>query len=792
MQKNNQASLESEEDFIDIKELLSECCRRWKWFLFSLSAVLFLAIMYLLCTPPVYVRTAQVLIKSDSKGASISGAADAIENLGLITTNTSVNNELLAMVSPDVMSDVVELLNLQVEYKERGLFRDNTLYGSNLPVKVEYLNQQPSTSVDFDLEISEDQKFRISKFKAFEGGVSICDAYETEGRLNDTITTPAGLFLIVKNDKYLKNPERQSIHVTIIDKMVATETFAGATSLSLVEKNAEVVEISVNDVSQQRGDDIISTLISVYNRNWIQDKNQVAVNTSMFINDRLKVIESELSDVDDDISKYKSKNLLPDVREAAQMYMHQNAEISTQIQNLSNQRYMMRYIREYLSSAENQTKLLPVSSGISNANIESQISEYNSKLLQRNRLEANSSSENALVMQLDGELDVMRSAIVVSIDNQIVSIDNQISTLEQSERTAIARIASNPEQAKTLLSVERQQSVKQALYVFLLQKREETELSQAFTAYNTRIIKKPGGSLVASSPKKKNVLLIAVLLGLLIPLAIIFLKESMNTKLRGRKDLSRLSAPLVGEIPNAHRPEKWWKLKKEKHNAGLIVVKKGRRDVINEAFRVLRTNIEFMLNDDKNVFMLTSYNAGSGKSFLTANIAMSLAIKGKKVLMVDGDMRHASLSTLVGSGKKGLADYLNGQQTDVRSVIVPVDDKVDIIPVGTIPPNPTELIGGDLFSSMIEKFRKEYDYILIDCPPIEIVADAHIVEKHVDRVFFVIRSGLLERSMIDDLNHLYEEGGLKNMSVILNGTESNTGKYGYKYGYYSSYANETY
>ena len=284
--------------------------------------------------------------------------------------------------------------------------------------------------------------------------------------------------------------------------------------------------------------------------------------------------------------------------------------------------------------------------------------------------------------------------------------------------------------------------------------------------------------------------MVAFAVGLLIPIIIVFMRETMNTRLRGRKDLESLSIPFIGEIPLCVHKKKGW-FKRTVSRPKSVVVKEGSRDIINEAFRVLRTNLEFMTGSDKNrnVIILTSFNPGSGKSFLTMNIAVSLAIKDKRVLVIDGDLRHGSTSAYVNSPKLGLSDYLGGRVSQLSAIIVN-DTKyknLDILPVGTIPPNPTELLFNERLKQVIDSVRTQYDYVFIDCPPIELVADTQIIEKLADRTIFVVRAGLLERSMLAELETLYDEQKLKNMALILNGTESNTNKYGYRYGYRYGY-----
>ena len=775
-----------QDDFLRIQDLLYLCLARWKWFVLSLMVTIGVATVYLLRTPAVYTRTASVLIKEDSKGKSVSSDLESFSEFGLFQSGTNVNNELITFQSPALMTEVVKRLRLDMNYFVPGKFHRQVAYGLTLPVDVTINDLPENESAGFTLKIQPDGTLYLSDF--IRNGTDL-DEKDVKGSLLDSITTPLGKIIIHTTPNYVKG-EAYTLYVGKSSLYNAVNSCSSNLSVSLNSEKASVIDLSFKDNSTQRAEDVLSMLISVYNENWVKDKNQIAVSTSMFINERLGVIERELGNVDEDISSYKSEHLLPDVQAASSMYMAQSSEANAQILSLNNQLYMTRYIRNYLANDANRTQLLPANSGIESANIESQIAEYNKQLLQRNSLVANSSTENPLVVDMDQALASMRGAIIRSIDNQIVTLNSQIKSLRQTEQQTTSRIAANPTQAKYLLSVERQQKVKEALYLFLLQKREENELSQAFTAYNTRIVPPPHGSMLPTSPVHKNIFMVAFALGLLIPVVIIFMRENMNTRVRGRKDLENLTIPFIGEIPLFTRKKKGI-LGKKPQEVKAVVVKEGNRDIINEAFRVLRTNLEFMTGKDKtsNVIIMTSFNPGSGKSFLTMNIAMSLAIKGKKVLVIDGDLRHASASSYIDSPDKGLSDYLGGRIDNLDEIIVP-DPKhksMDILPVGTIPPNPTELLFDERLKQTIDTVREQYDYVLIDCPPVELVADTQIIEKLADRTIFVVRAGLLERSMLSELEKIYDEKKYKNMSLILNGTEGSGGRYGYCYGYRYGY-----
>lgn len=775
------------DDFIRIQDLWSMFVPKWYWFAVCLFITLAIAVLYLLSTPPIYTRTAAILVKDNSKSSSSTSSMSDFSDLGIFKSNTNINNELLTLKSPTLMTEVVSRLGLNEVFTVRRGLKKVDLY-KVAPFTVTF-RDQPEAPLSFTIEFSSKDTFTISDLKVSDESTG-----ETfSAQMGDSIRTSAGTMILhpaQKNaDAFINTPiqyVRGSVSAT-------ADTYANALVAELGSDDATIINLSISDASIRKAEDLLNTLIEVYNENWIQDKNQIAVSTSQFISDRLGVIENELGHVDENIAGYKSEHLLPDVQAASSLYMAQSAENNKELSALNNQLSTAQYIRRELNTKQlNQT--LPTNSGIVSANIETQISEYNNLVLDRNRLIANSSEKNPLVKNMASSLQSMQRTIIQSVDNLIVSLNTQIRSLRRVEDATTTRLASNPNQAKYLLSVERQQKVKEELYLYLLQKREENELSQAFTAYNTRLITAPRGSMFPTAPRKMNILLVAFAVGLLVPAVIIFMKENMNTKVRGRKDLQNLSIPFIGEIPQySGTKKKWWKLKhRKRQDLKNIVVNEGSRNIINEAFRVLRSNMDFMINKDSNqhVFVLTSFNPGSGKSFLAINIAMSFAIKKKKVLVMDGDLRHRTASSYVDSPDMGLSNYLNNQVENWREIIVPYKEyaNLHILPIGTVPPNPTELLESGKLATLIAALRPEYDYIFIDCPPVDIVADAQIIEKWADRTIFIVRSGLLDRSMLPELENMYTEKRFKNLSMILNGTEGAGGRYGYRYGYHYGYA----
>lgn len=763
---------------VPLTDILYRTLHHWPWVLLSLVVCVGAAVVYLLCTPKVYTTTASIMIKDEAAGKS-AGAED-FGDFGLFQNKTNIQNEITTLKSADLMEEVVRRLDLDMNYYIPGRFHDVVAYGSNLPVRVEMPGFAENGSALFRVEVDGAGKVSVSDVKSGD----LKSEERVQGAMNDTLRTAVGPMVVVAAEGY-KPGEAVELNVVKAPVSATAGGYESRMVIAMSGDKSSVINLTVTDQSTQRAQALLSTLIGVYNEYWIRDKNQIAVSTSNFINERLGVIESELGNVDSDISSYKSQHLIPDVSAASSMYMSQNQQISQQIMDLRNQLKQTLYIKSYLGAASDNEKMLPMNSGVANVDIQSQITDYNNLVLQRNSLLAKSSDKNPLVVQLNEQMDQMRHAILASVDNSINALNMQISSLQGSQASTTSKIASNPSQAKYLLSVERQQKVKESLYLFLLQKREENELSQAFTAYNTRVVNKPA-SFGPTAPNTRNILMMSFLLGLAIPFGVVYLMESNNTKVRGRKDVEHLAVPFLGELPQDGHEKK-----KEAGEANTIVVKGGKRDIINEAFRVLRTNVEFMCNSSEGnkVIAMTSFNPGSGKSFVSMNLGMAIALKGKKVLIVDGDMRHGSTSAYMGSPARGLADYLGGAVSEVDTLIVktPECQNMQVLPIGSIPPNPTELLESPRFGELIGELKSRFDYVIIDCPPIEVVADAQIIDKFADRTFFVIRAGLFDRSMLPELDRLYEEKKYRNMSFILNGSRNDQGRYGYSHTYRYGY-----
>jgi len=759
---------------LSITDMLLICLRHWPWFILSLVICMSLATLHLLRTPKTFSRTASILVKTT--GGEKSNDILMMEELGVNNITSHIYDEIAAIHSPAVILDLVHRLHLDLSYFRPGYFRDEPLYAESLPVEVEFHELDDNAFANFKLTLNGDSTVTISD--VILRGTPIDQ--KTRLHIGKKIKSPLGL-VTVKPTLYYNSGRRCDILVRRTSFTAAAQIYGGKISASQQADTKSIIDIRCVDNSISRAENILRTIVSIYGEQWVKNRNQISVSTNEFIKERLAVIEEELGDVDQDIAGFKSAHAMPSVEAVAGQALAQETAADQERQMLSNQLYMVRYVRSYVSDPSHTRQLLPAGSGIGNGAIEAQIAAYNEKLLQRNNLVANSSEQNPIVTDLDVSLDNLRGAIINSLDNAQTTLNAQLSSVQSIHSQAIGKLTANPQQANHLLSIERQQKVKEALYLFLLQKREENELSQAFTAYNTRTIAEPWGSNSPISPDRKRILLIAFAIALAIPAAWFILREVSNTKVRGRKDLENLTVPYVGELP-------LWKPKKGEediNSAYHFVVRQHSRDITNEAYRVVRTNLEFMTNEDKQckVIMLTSFNPGSGKTFITANLGASFAIRDSRVICIDLDLRRGSLSEFAGKPKKGLTNYLSGQTDTYQDLIAHIEMNntkkkdsaagdasgntsgrgegsetpkvLDILPMGKIPPNPTELLYSPKLKPMLDDLRQHYDYIFVDCPPVEIVADATIISRESDVTIFVVRAGLLERSMLPELQKNY-------------------------------------
>lgn len=769
---------------------------KW-WYVLSLAICIVCAAFYLYRTPSTYSRSAKVIIDEDAQDATLRDIAN-ISGFSGQGASVNVNNEVEAFSSPDLMTTVVERLGLETSYTEHQFLRDRELYRTS-PFEMAIIRPLVSSSFSFKVSKTGDSTFVLSSFTI---GPDKIKKYSIEGELGDTLSTTVG-DIVLYPSAYNIGEWEDDITVNWVNSNAKAKAYTQRLSATVSGKQTSVVVLALEDTYPSRAEDILSTLINTYNDEWVHDKNRSARNTTEFINERLVVIEKELGGIETSLKEYKEQNKLTDMQALSQSYLDESTEYAAKSFEVNNQLSIAKYIRDYLTDPANAHALIPANSGLTNTDIESQISEYNQIVLQRDKLIATSSENNPLIADLNAAMLSIRSAIIRSIDNLLATLNLQAEKIKSQEDQIMMRISSSSGQQMELLGIERQQKVTESLYVYLLQKREENEIASLVNVANTRLIVSPTGSPNPVSPNKMMILLVAIVLGAGIPFGILFLNRMMDSTVKGKKDLSILSIPFLSEIPQMRST-----LKRNLANIGRhrfdnqnckIVVRKGNRNGINEAFRVLRTNLDMMIGKESGcqTIMVTSFNPNAGKTFITMNMAASVALKGQKVLMIDLDLRKATLGKSLDCNREGVVSYLVGKHSDISKLVQKVDENLDILTVGSLPPNPAELLLSDRFAQMLDALKAEYRYIFLDCPPVDIVADTSIISQSADFSLFVMRAGIMDKRALPMVEDLYEDKKYNRMAIILNGVSTSRrygyGKYGYGYGYgYGGYGYGSY
>jgi len=560
------------------------------------------------------------------------------------------------------------------------------------------------------------------------------------------------------------------------------------------DPNSTIIDLTYNDYSTGEAERVLKMILQVYDEKWIEGRRKTIISTSHFIDSRLKLLEHDLDIVDDSIAQFKSRFGITNLEHVSDIYLEQQSASDKEILKLTNQKAMAEFIRGLLEGEYSEPQLLLVNSGIDNSVLEAQISLYNSLLMQLQSHLNYTSAQNPLILNQEKELDSLRKRILANIENHIHTIEIQLKSLTSYYDEATSKVISNPSQAKHLATIERERNVKESLYMFLLQKKEENEISITFSTANTQLLEPPHGSGKPTSPKRSQVILAAILLGFLIPVTVIFLRASFDESVRDRYDIERnCDIPFLGEVPYSGREHSLESMLMRfgmgrKAKASGIVVAPDMLNASNEAFRVLRNNMDSIVAKQApakgcRVYLLKSTQIEVGKTFVGMNLALTKAIGGQRVLFIDGDLRQASASRLWRTPLHGLSDYLCGEESDYRKLLWHPEGyhTMDVLPAGALPTNPTELLQNPLLNELISAARQHYDCIFIDSPTAGILADADTIESIVDYTLFIIRAGRFHRNRLNELSPIQViNGSAKPQYIILNGVSVNA-RYGYAY-----------
>lgn len=754
---------------INLVDLLAYFASKWKWFLLSVLVCGGIAWYHYARSPLVYFRSATVIIKDPSNKTSTTGL-DRFDN---IINKVNVANEILQFRSKKLMREVLQRLHADISYQLEDGLRSNELYNQS-PVLLSFPDALPEQHFAFTVTLKDKKSLVLSDFT----GIDVKSDFTVE--MYDTVTLSRGMRVVATPTNYYSDSWTGTpIRVAKLPMESMVNYYKSALGIQQEEEESSILTLALKDGSAARAEDILNTLINVYNEEAIKDKNQVAVNTADFINDRLIIIENELGGVESELETFKQRNRIVDIASSAGMYMSESQKYNTDALELETQLRLANFIKDYLTDPAKETDLIPSNTGIGDMNIESQINLYNTAKLKRDHLIDDSSANNPVVLELNNSLRAMKQNIIRAVDNMIVSLNVQRSDAQSREMRAQNRITSIPTKERKMLSIERQQKVKEALYLFLLNKREENALSQAMADNNARVIDGAEGSNSPISPNRNRILLLGLLVGLAIPslacLGILFL----DTRVHSRKDFEDIvSVPYLGEIPQDKEAGKL-----NEQESPFLLAKEQRDSTVSEAFRILRTNMAFMARKDlpQQVIIFTSLNEGAGKTFISKNLGMSLVLAKKKVILIDMDIRRGTLSRQFHLHKTGLTNYLADATLSAEDIIQH-QDGFDIIAAGAIAPNPAELLMDERLDNLVTELRRRYDYIVVDSVPVGIIADATISNRIADLTIFVARAGRLDRRQLPEIEQLYKENKLHNMALVLNGADLHR-RYGY-YGYY--------
>ena len=739
----------------------------WYWYLASLIICLSGAVLYLKTTPPQYLRTATVLVKDSRKGSGteVTAFSDIMGGIG----RRSVDNEIHIFKSRRLMESVVKRYDLTTEYTIEERLRTTDIYGRS-PMLVKFTDEHNDAVGSFKYRVDRDGNVLLSGFNDDESFSALVAP-------GDTIATPLGNISLIATP-YANDLSEVTVSKRALNNVV--ETYRSKLKCEIADKQASIINISMTDEVPRRAEDVINGIIDAYNLDAIGDKQEISRLTEQFINERLVSLSEELNLADEEVADYKKDNHLYNPATEATMSAEEIQQLKNNALSLEANLEMAKYIHSYVTEGDDDMRLIPAStalaSGASNI-LTSQIEAYNSHLLEYQRLASVEHSNNPMLVELRAQLIAMRATIISSLDSHIATLNLQIEQVNREQMKADNRIEGSPHKERELQSIVRQQKVKEELYIYLLTKLEENALTGATAESNARVIDTAYGSDKPVSPRRMYIYAIALLLALLVPFAILYILEMLNTKVRSRRDIEEVvTAPFLGDIP----------YHSGKHERG-NVVREESRDAVSEAFRMLRANLSFMaISESVKVIMATSSIPHSGKTFISTNLAATLAATDKSVVLVDLDLRRRTLSKQMGhrNDRRGVTSYLTNTIGSLNDVIIKDEiEGVDTIFSGPQPPNPTEMLMSKRMKEFIEELRARYDYVIIDSVPAMAVADAVVIDSLVDLTLYVIRDGNLDRNQLPDIERLHKEKRIHNMGVVFNGVKQSKHGYGYGYGY---------
>ena len=769
---------EQSEEQVNIQELLFRYLIHWPWFVISIIICIACAWGYLRLTTPIYNISATVLIKDEKKGGGASMSSD-LEKMGLegfVSSSSNVDNEIEVLRSKSLAREVVNNLGLFVTYMDEDEFPSKELYHTS-PVLVS-LTHQEADKLPGRMEIN----MILQPTGALGVQITVGEKeYQKQfDKLPAVFPTDEGTVAFFANNDTLSAVCPENItkerHITafINRPFSVLKEYVNSLSIAPTSKTTSVVVISLENTNTRRGRDYINKLLEMYNINANNDKNEVAQKTAEFIDERIGIISKELGSTEQDLENFKRSAGITDLSSEAQIALTGNAEYEKKRVENQTQINLVMDLQRYMKG--NEYEVLPSNIGLQDAASAGAIDRYNQMLVERKRLLRTSTENNPTIINLDTSIRAMRTNVQATLDATLKGLQITKEDLAREASRYSRRINDAPTQERQFVSIARQQEIKSGLYLMLLQKREENAITLAATANNAKIIDEALADDNPISPKKMLVYLAALVLGVGLPVGVIYLIGLTKFKIEGRADVEKLtSLPVVGDIPLADE------------KTGSIAVFENQNNLMSETFRNVRTNLQFMLENGKTVILVTSTISGEGKSFISANLAISLSLLGKKVVIVGLDIRKPGLNKVFNIPKKehGITQYLTNTTANLMDFVQPSDinKNLFILPGGTVPPNPTELLARGGLEKAIETLKANFDYVILDTAPVGMVTDTLLIGRVADLSVYVCRADYTHKAEFTLINELAENNKLPNLCIAINGLDLNSRKYGYYYGY---------
>ena len=778
IEERKERTNQSNEEQINIQQIIFRYLIHWPWFVVSVIICMIGAWVYLFTTTPIYNISATVLIKDDEKGGGASMGSE-LEKMGLdgfMSSSKNVDNEIEVLRSKSLAREVVNQLSLYVTYRDGDAFPEKELY-RNSPVLVS-LTPQEAEKLPKTMEVG----MTLLPTGGMNVQIMVGDKeYNKQfDKLPAVFPTDEGTVAFFENKDTLaivqseEKAEERHITAFINRPMAVAKGYTNALSIAPTSKTTSVVIVSLKNSNRRRGVDFINQLLMMYNINANNDKNEVAQKTAEFINERIGIISKELGSTEQDLENFKRSAGITDLTSEAQIALTGNAEYEKK--RVENQTQINLVMDLYRYMKGNEYEVLPSNVGLQDAALAGAIDRYNEMLVERKRLLRTSTENNPTIVNLDTSIRAMQSNVQATLDATLKGLQITKDDLAREANRYLRRISDAPTQERQFVSIARQQEIKAGLYLMLLQKREENAITLAATANNAKIIDEALADDNPVSPKRMIIYLAALIAGIGLPVGIIYSIGLTKLKIEGRFDVEKLtSVPIVGDIP----------LTDEKQ--GAIAVFENQNNLMSETFRNIRTNLQFMLENDKKVILVTSTVGGEGKSFISGNLAISLSLLGKKVVIVGLDIRKPGLNKVFNLPRKevGITQYLANPEKNLMDLVQlsDVSKNLYILPSGTVPPNPTELLARDGLDKAIETLKKNFDYVILDTAPVGMVTDTLLIGRVADLSVYVCRADYTHKNEYTLINELAEKDKLPSLCTVINGLDLKKRKYGYYYGY---------